>query len=114
VKRWLVLACAVVLGAAAPARAWCEATCVAPPAAGESHCPSHDPADATTTISATVVDECPVLESARPAVPARIDADAALASAYTPAVSARQYAPASFAARHGAAGVFRRSIPLRI
>ena len=67
-KRAAILVVTILIGAAAPVRAWCEATCLAP-AAGDSqaHCATHEPASDAATISATDIDDCPVVESARPA-----------------------------------------------
>ncbi|HEX7283684.1 MAG TPA: hypothetical protein VF239_16620 [Vicinamibacterales bacterium] len=113
-KRWIVIVCAVVLGAAAPARAWCEATCLAPTAQGESHCPSHDPADSTTTVSSAGPGECPVLESARPAASARLDVSAPLVESYVPSEVQRAFAPLSSHRPHRATTVFERCTPLRI
>jgi len=60
---------ALLVGATAPARAWCEASCVAPAHhAGESampHCPAHDATSGTKITAATNAD-CPVVEAARP------------------------------------------------
>ena len=72
VKRLAILFVAVLLGAAAPARAWCEATCLAPVAvdgdAAPPHCPAHEPPSDTSSIAAADSPECPVVESARPVV----------------------------------------------
>src|SRR5918993_1422791 len=72
VRRIVVLLSVIALGAAAPARAWCEASCLAPQQ-DSPHCPSHEPTGDAATISASGTADCPVLESARPAVPARDD-----------------------------------------
>ena len=112
-KSWLILACALTVGAGAPARAWCEATCVAPAAESPSHCPTHDPADGTT-LSALIIDECPVLESARPPAQARLDLHAALAAVNLPAPFTRTDILISFEGPHTAATVFERCVPLRI
>ena len=112
--RWLVLACALIVGAVAPARAWCEATCFAPAADTQSHCPTHEPADGTATISASIIDECPVLESARPSAPARIDLQASLVRAYLPALIVRTHITPAFDRSHDPATVFERCTPLRI
>ena len=112
--RVLALLAIVAVGAVAPMRAWCEATCIAPTANGDSHCPSHDSADGTTSLSAALSDECPVLESARPAASARLDVDAALVSTPIPVGVTVQFLPTSLARPHRAATVFERSIPLRI
>ena len=112
--RGLVLACALVVGALVPARAWCEATCLAPTANTQSHCPSHEPADGTTTIAASIIDQCPVLESARPNAPARIDLQAALYRTYVPSLIVRTHLTPSRDCSHHAATVFERCTPLRI
>ena len=113
-KPWLILACALTVGAVAPARAWCEATCVAPAAESQSHCPTHDPSDGTSALSAHIVDECPVLESARPPAQARLDVPSALAAVHLPAPFTRIPTLISFEGPHTAATVFERGIPLRI
>jgi hypothetical protein len=111
--RWLVLACALTIGAIAPARAWCEATCLAP-ADTRSHCQTHEPADGTATISASVIDECPVLDSARPSPTARPHLQAALARAYVPSLVVRAHVTPPFDPSLEPATVFERCIPLRI
>ena len=113
-KQWLILVCALTVGAAAPARAWCEATCVAPAAESQSHCPTHDPADGTTALSASILDECPVAESARPTASARLDVQTAAVAVNLPAPSTRTHILTSFEGPHTAATVFERGIPLRI
>lgn len=113
-KQWLILACALTVGAAAPARAWCEATCVAPAAESQSHCPTHDPADGTTALSASIIDECPVPDSARPPASARLDVQAALAALNLPAPFTRSHILIAFEGPYTAATVFERCIPLRI
>jgi hypothetical protein len=68
VNRLPILVIALLVGAAAPARAWCEATCLEP-AVSESakpHCPSHEPTPAGPSLSAAGIAECPSIESARP------------------------------------------------
>ena len=85
------MACVLMLGAAAPARAWCEATCGAPVTESTSHCPTHNPADGTTALSASLIDNCPVPESARPTASARLDVQAALTGIDLPAPIARTH-----------------------
>jgi len=68
VKRLSILIVALVIGAAAPARAWCEATCLVPAAHSESakpHCPSHESTNGPSVSAADLAD-CPTIESARP------------------------------------------------
>ena len=112
--RWFVLACAVMVGALAPARAWCEAMCLAPTANTQSHCPSREPADGTATLTASTIDQCPVLDSARPNAPARFDLQAALDRAYIPSLIVRTHVTPSLDCSHHAATVFERCTPLRI
>jgi hypothetical protein len=116
VNRFLVLGCVVVLGMTAPARAWCEATCLeAHGDVTKPHCPTHEPADSGTSLSATVIDDCPVVESARPTVTARLDAHGATIAAIAPAPEARvQSRATSFVRPHGITTVFERGTPLRI
>ena len=117
VTRFLVLACALALGAVAPARAWCEASCLAPAAHGDAakpHCPTHEPAGAGTTLSATVIDDCPVVESARPTITARVDAQVIATAAIGPHTGAPVTSASSFVRPHAVTTVFERSIPLRI
>jgi len=66
-KRLPILIIALLVGAAAPARAWCEATCLGPVASESArpHCPSHEPAPNGSSLSAADAD-CPSIESARP------------------------------------------------
>jgi len=75
VKRLSILIVALIIGAAAPARAWCEATCLEPVTHSEStrpHCPSHESPSGGTSLSAAGITDCPSIESARP-VPAKLD-----------------------------------------
>jgi hypothetical protein len=74
VKRWPILIVALLVGAAAPARAWCEATCAAPVHASQpSHCPSDEqtPTDGPALSNADAT-ECPAIDAARPA-PAKLE-----------------------------------------
>jgi hypothetical protein len=113
-ERFVIALAIVVIGGAAPVRAWCEATCLAPTAASESHCPTHDPADDVAAISAADLGQCPVLESARPTLPARLDADASVITTYVPPTVARTHLTPSFERPHAATSVFERSTPLRL
>jgi hypothetical protein len=114
VKQWLIVGCALMVGAAGPARAWCEATCGAPVTESKSHCPTHDPADGTTALSASLIDDCPVPESARPAAAARLDVQAALTGIDLPAPIAHTHLRPSFDRSAYATTVFERCTPLRI
>jgi hypothetical protein len=112
--RIIVLLSVVVLGAAGPARAWCEAACLAPEHGTAAHCPSHDPAGPATSISATSIDECPALESARQAAPGRADAHTGVVASHAAAPKTSAiHAPALTGCR-SATTVFERSTPLRI
>jgi len=80
VKRLSILVIALLIGAAAPARAWCEATCLEPAAHSESarpHCPSHE-SPLGPSLSAAGIADCPSIESARPAL-AKLEFAAAIA-----------------------------------
>jgi hypothetical protein len=76
-KRFVIVVSVVVLGAAAPARAWCEAACVRGPAGGSAfpssphpHCSLVEDAGGVT-ISAAGVLQCPEAHDTRPTVSAR-------------------------------------------
>jgi hypothetical protein len=112
-RRIILVLAVLVIGAAAPARAWCEASCLAPKDDTPSHCPSHQPAGAATSISGTIVDECPVLDSARPTVPARLDAAVAVA-VHPPALKTSAIPSPAVVRPDNASTVFERSTPLRI
>ena len=109
-----ILLAIIVMGAAAPTRAWCEATCFAPADARDSHCPTDAPTDGTPSLSANIVDACPVLETARPTAPARLDVNAALIDSYVPDALGSPRLTSSFARPHSATTVFERCTPLRI
>ena len=112
--RIIVLLSVIVVGAAAPARAWCEASCLAPKHDIPSHCPSHQPAGSTTSISGSTLDECPALDSARPAAPARLDASAAVIVVHAPLLrTSAIHSPTIVRPQH-ASTVFERCTPLRI
>jgi hypothetical protein len=116
VHRFAIVLLAVLIGAAAPARAWCEASCLAPPQVDTStkaHCPTHDVAPPGTSMSATTIDDCPVIESARP-IPARLDVQvfSRVALPYlTPSAPKHLSIPAP---QHPTAIVSKRLTPLRI
>ena len=91
--RLLVLLTASVIATAAPVRAWCEASCLAAAhqedAAAKPHCPTSEPAGDDAKMSAANLDDCPVVEAARPITFAKLDfADAPVV------VSARGTTPA--------------------
>jgi len=71
VKRLSILVIALLVGAAAPARAWCEAACLGAAAHSESakrHCPSHESTPNGPSLTAAALADCPTIESARPVV----------------------------------------------
>jgi len=111
-RRFIVLLVVALVGAAAPARAWCEADCLAP-AETASHC-GHESTGDGTTMSAATIGDCPVIESARPTPPARIDAQAAAVTTSVPALTARTPRATASVRPHSATTVFERSTPLRI
>ena len=82
--------------------------------AAKPHCSSHDPASAGTSLSATVIDDCPVVESARPTITARVDAQVIATAAVGPHTGAPVTSALSFVRPHGVTTVFERSTPLRI
>jgi hypothetical protein len=115
VTRVAIVVLALLLGAAAPARAWCEATCLAPvEASSKAHCPSHDSASTGVAMSATTIDDCPAVDAARPTTIARPELKASLATIESPHPTA-SFIPISIvtiAPRETT--VFERHIPLRI
>jgi hypothetical protein len=116
--RLVVLLTASVIATAAPLRAWCEATCLAPAhhadASAKPHCPTGEPADGDPKISAGNLDDCPIIEAARPTTFAKLD----LAPARLTASShgAAPEPPGSRAPSHSHAQAPRRPsfIPLRV
>ncbi len=102
-----------VLAAAAPMRAWCEATCLAP-AEQQSHCPGHAPAGDDTAVAASPLDDCPVLESARPTLSARLDVQPVAIGTHVPALTAHTPLASSSVRLHRTTTVFERSTPLRL
>jgi hypothetical protein len=113
-RRLLILAVVVLLGAAAPLRAWCEANCAVASTESTSHCPSHESTGDGLAVSASSNDDCPVLESARPTLSARLDAQSLSTAAFAPPLIARSQIAPSFIRPHRATTVFERSTPLRI
>lgn len=117
ITRVIAFVSVLLVGAVAPARAWCEVSCQAPVAHGDAakpHCPTHEPTGSGTALSATVIDDCPVVESARPTITARLDAQVIATAAIVPNTGAAVTSASSFARPHGATTVFERHIPLRI
>src|SRR5918993_442722 len=113
VRRIVVLLSVIALGAAAPARAWCEASCLAPQQ-DSPHCPSHEPTGDAATISASGTADCPVLESARPAVPARAGTSAIVVASHSPSLKTSAIHLPTPIRPHSATTVFERCTPLRI
>jgi hypothetical protein len=74
VKRVSILIVTILIGAAGPARAWCEATCLAPSHQSDAgpHCPSHEETPDRAAMSATSIVDCPAVEAARP-IQAKVD-----------------------------------------
>jgi hypothetical protein len=75
--RLVVLLTAAVIATAAPLRAWCEATCVAPAhhagSTAKPHCPTNETADDKAKMAAVDLDDCPIIEAARPTSFAKLD-----------------------------------------
>jgi len=97
VKRLPILVIAVLVGAAAPARAWCEATCLGPvthSASAKPHCPSHESTPNGSSLSAADLADCPTIESARPVL-AKLNF----------AIAVTDIAPHARAPRHPCTGV---------
>jgi hypothetical protein len=113
-RRIILVLSIVAIGAAAPARAWCEASCVAARSEDASHCPSHDPAGNTTAISAAGIDECPALEEAKPTPLGRVDANLLTVTFDTSAPSPSAIGSPTLTRPHSATTVFERNTPLRI
>ena len=112
-RRLFIVLAITVVATAAPARAWCEAACVAP-AETNQHCPKHEPSGDTATISASSIDDCPILESVRPTLQARLDLLAVAAGTYAPVLNTRTSVTPSAVRPHRTATVFERCTPLRI
>jgi hypothetical protein len=116
VQRLSIVIVALLVGAAAPARAWCEATCLATAhqESAKPHCPSHEPSPDGPSIAAADTADCPVIESARP-VPTKPYLNHSIVTAAshlrTPAPShLRTHAPSHIRASR----FFERAVPLRI
>ena len=87
VKGLQILIVALLVGGAAPARAWCEATCLAPAHHADSsakpHCPTSEPSGDDVKMSAGDLDDCPVVEAARPTTFAKLDFHRVAVSTHT-------------------------------
>jgi hypothetical protein len=115
-SRLIAIVSLILLAAAAPARAWCEAGCVAPAAhrdAAKPHCPTQERSD-RTSLSASAFDDCPALDTARPTLTVRIDVQVAVAATFTAAPDPSATRVPSLVRPHGVTTVFERSTPLRI
>jgi hypothetical protein len=114
--RLLVLLTASVLATAAPMRAWCEASCLSAAhqdaASAKPHCPTTDTTSGLA-ISAAGLDDCPVVESARP-IQAKLDFALAALQGTGHSVTPRH--PGTQAPRHPRTQAPRHPgfIPLRI
>lgn len=113
-RRLVILSAIAVVAAAAPARAWCEAACLAPAAESTPHCPTHEPASNTATISAIGSDDCPILDAARTPLQARLDFQALAVGTYAPALDTGAHVTTSLVRPHSASSLFERCTPLRI
>ena len=115
-SRLIAIVSLVLLAAAAPARAWCEASCLAPAAHSETakpHCPTHESSDESAW-SASPANDCPAVDAARPTLTARIDAPAVAAATFAPTPDLSASHVPSFVRPHGVSSVFERCTPLRI
>jgi hypothetical protein len=116
--RFAIVIVAALMGIAAPARAWCEASCLAPAQHGHAptkpHCPTHEPAGDRASISASEIDDCPVIESARQTTVARLDLKATVVASPIPQLSrlAEPIHVVTFSSP--VTTVFERHTPLRI
>ena len=113
-RRLVIVLAIAVVAAAAPVRAWCEAACLAPTAESTPHCPTHEPARDTATFSASSLDDCPILEAARPPLQGRLDLQAVVSGTHAPALNAPTLVTPSFVRPHSASSVFERCTPLRL
>ena len=121
-KRALVLLSIVVIGFAAPARSWCEATCTQPAAAhtsietAKAHCPAHSQGSGTS-VAASDRDQCKAIDAARPLTPARLSMPDSLTSATVLLTDLRTLAPShlrTFAPSHLRTLAPSHPVPLRI
>jgi hypothetical protein len=116
--RLLIVLTASVLATAAPLRAWCEANCLAPAqqadAAAPSHCSTHEPAGDGTSMSASAIDDCPIVESGRPAQAARVDLKATVTTVFAPHLAGTATPRHSTTITAHVTTVFERHTPLRI
>ena len=113
-RRLVIMSAIAVVAAAAPMRAWCEAACLAPTTESTQHCPAHEPAGDTATFSASSIDDCPILEAARPPLQARLDFQAVAIGTHAPARDPGTHVTLSPVRPHRASSVFERCTPLRI
>jgi hypothetical protein len=114
VQRLAIVLVALLVGGTAPARAWCEATCLAPAESStSSHCPSHDSSSTGTSISAAAIDDCPLVTSARPA-PQRLELQACDAATVIVGAPFSPSHSRTFALRHPRTLAPSHLLPLRI
>jgi hypothetical protein len=115
VTRLAIVLLALLTGAAAPARAWCEATCLAPAeASSKAHCPSHESTSTGVAMSATAIEDCPVVDAARPTTIARPELKAAIVTIESPQVGPTFAQLAIVGIPSHVTTVFERHTPLRI
>ena len=62
----------------------------------------------TATVSSSSIDDCPILESARPTLQARLDLQAVAIGTYAPALDTRTQVTPSAVRPHSASTVFER------
>ena len=114
VHRLAIVLLAVVIGGAAPARAWCEATCLAPAeASSKAHCPTQDTPSNDLSLSGMAIDDCPVIESARPSQ-ARFDVQLFVPVTFAQLARSAPQHPGTRAPLHLPASALARLTPLRI
>ena len=86
VSRVVIAIVACVVALAAPARVWCEASCLAP-VESHGHCPAHQ--SSTSPVLDAADGSCPVLDTARPTSPARVEVASLAIVAIVPLVRTR-------------------------
>jgi len=115
VRRLGIIVLALVIGAAAPARALCEAACLATHLASATpHCPLHDSSSDGPSIAAADISGCPAIEAARPTTTARIDLKAAPIAIDPPRLTPKRLGARLVTVVLHSTTVFERHTPLRI
>jgi len=113
VQRLSIVLVAILIGTAAPARAWCEATCLAPETSTQAHCPTQDTPSNDPSISGTAIDDCPVIESARPGQ-ARFDVQVFVLVTFAQLAPSASGCTSTSAPRHLRPTALTHLTPLRI